>query len=304
MPTAKTLLVGNFGSGNIGDEMILHTAMAKYPGSIIMTADPGFTSQFLMRDDLQMVPFFPSGIRSYWGWITSPQYRNTLKNLKGKIDKIIFPGGGLFAIKHHACFIWAQQINWMKSYFPEAEIRLEAQGVDQGLSGKAQKLTQKALQKVNKISVRDEASQEAVTAFRLPKPKIVDDPVFAYLTQKEYQKETRERWLCLLNAVNIIDQKLYSRIKKELSRYDFQFILMDPSDRKNIPLGFEGEEIIIRTHEQFTQTFANADMAIGERFHFLIAATQILGNQKTLLLREPYSEKVESFCQSQGLKIF
>ena len=57
----RTLLIGSFGAGNIGDEMILLAALEAYPKSLVMTADKDASATFLARE-IQTVQPFPIGL--------------------------------------------------------------------------------------------------------------------------------------------------------------------------------------------------------------------------------------------------
>ena len=98
----KTLLVGNFGARNVGDEMILASALERYPDAVVATADAEFSTRFQEKKFQTVLPF-PTGLRSWIRFLSHPEA--TMRELKGTIDTIVFPGGGLLAIKDKAWWI-------------------------------------------------------------------------------------------------------------------------------------------------------------------------------------------------------
>lgn len=66
----KTLLIGNFGSGNIGDELILNFSLEKYEKDdvVVMTNEKVFSQEFTEKQ-FETIPFFPTGVRSFFSFI-------------------------------------------------------------------------------------------------------------------------------------------------------------------------------------------------------------------------------------------
>ncbi len=314
MGMKKTLLIGNFGSGNIGDELILCAALDELDRRdersndrevVVMTADEEWTRSFVEDENLECVPFFPAGGRSYLGWLFSASYRRKLLGLRGDVDQIIFCGGGLFAIKAKACWIWSKVFWWCKKIFPEAEIRLENQGVDKGLDAVSNRLTQRVFDTADFISVRDRASGEALRELGIKNYELIGDRVEVWLkSDSEKAVVSKEKKILLLNAVSRFDQKKYSRVQKLYKNYEFKFVLMDPLDERWIPLGFKGEVIILRNKRQVFELWDSADVAIGERLHFVILSQAFLSSENTFLLKDGYSEKVKSFGEKYGVGVF
>ena len=77
----KTLLVGNFGADNVGDELILLAALEVYPESLVMTSNPEFSQTFTERT-FETISMTPTGFRSML------QRRDVARNVSG-IEKIV-----------------------------------------------------------------------------------------------------------------------------------------------------------------------------------------------------------------------
>lgn len=106
----KIVLVGNFGAGNFGDELILAGFLKKIGKElprakvVVLAGKPKLVRRFHGVDAL---PQIPTGFRSFWkrGWWRS------LRKIR-EADAIIFPGGGLFSDEEswRAIFLWSVHI--------------------------------------------------------------------------------------------------------------------------------------------------------------------------------------------------
>ena len=155
----KTLIVGNFGARNVGDEMILASALERYPDGVVLTADAKFTERFQDRKLNTVLPF-PTGVRSWFRFFSHPE--GTLRELRGQVDRIVFPGGGLLAIKDRAWWIWGTTIVGLRRMFPKARIELESQGVDSPKNDWQKFWLNRVMTTADFVSVRDEESAEVV----------------------------------------------------------------------------------------------------------------------------------------------
>jgi len=141
MNTSKyTLLVGNYGRTNIGDMLLKHAALQSLSAKNVKVMSPAFGD----------FPIFTIGFRSF---LLSPL--NNWKAYRGILnaEKIVFGGGGLLNSQNrHSLFIWGSIL--CVSLFLNKNVEL----MGQSFSSRPKGLLKKLLQKVAKITVRDEFS--------------------------------------------------------------------------------------------------------------------------------------------------
>ena len=121
----RTLLVGNFGGGNIGDELILTAALAAHPGAVVMTVNPEY-SQTFVGHKFDTIPWPPVGIRTMlrhiWQCITNQ--KPTQIYTQYGINRVVFAGGGLWAgakgFTPKAYWVWTCIWLWLKYLYPSA----------------------------------------------------------------------------------------------------------------------------------------------------------------------------------------
>ncbi len=326
----KVLLVGNFGSRNVGDEIILWTALQKYPDAIVMTADADFSRRFLQVEALHATPLrptfippFPTGIRSFLKFLFNKKSReifnfsspDSRESGLRKINKIIFPGGGLLAIKLHAYLIWAIMVWWLRRYFPNAEIIFEHQGIDETSCPLKKAITKYIFKYSNKISVRDKISRDFLQSLYI---KSVEDSDRVEKFLKENSPLTKgvggiSKNLVLINACRqnpAAPRKAVAKFSdlctpETLPRgTSAVFVCFDPSDAKYVPQGFKGRIVFPENIAETFKLFQRAKMAIGQRLHFLILANHFCGAENTFTLGQPYSQKVENFAGKYNIKPF
>ena len=297
----KTLLVGNFGAQNLGDELILMAALQDYSNATVMTADASFSQQFC-ECDFDTVVFPPTGFKSFWQYLTSRAYRQQTKNL-AKFDQIVFAGGGLFAIKLHACWLWYGVFWWLKKNNPQAEIRFEHQGVDKGLGFLGKRLARSVFKNADFVSVRDKASAQAVKNLGVM-AELVSDRVWAWeeIPESTHVPARRSRdQMTLVNARKSIGSDLLQRLYRQ---ENLVFVAFEKSDLAAVPSDWPGAVEFPQTMAELTSLCASGKRLIGERLHSLLFASKVLGSENVQLLRTPYAEKVASFAKEIGWKIF
>ena len=300
----KTLLIGNFGDYNLGDELILLAALKDYPGAIVMTSDPNF-SQTFTETEFKTVPFPPTGLRSWWQFLTDRDYSQALLKLKLRgIDQVVFAGGGLFAIKWRACFLWWCVFQFIKKSFPQAEVKFEHQGVDKDLGILSRGLARRVFKAADTISVRDVASGAALAAIGIENYEVKQDRVRDYLVKSEQgaviskQQTANSEQLLLINAIKPFD---VSVIEKKYQKHRIVFVPFALSDMGILPDDFGHEIFFPETKTELFNILIEAEIVIGERFHSIVCGAHFCGAENTFTLREPYSEKVTSFCELNNI---
>ncbi len=278
----KTLLVGNFGAKNIGDELILASAIDRYPEVLVMTAD-GEYSQCFLEKEFQTVQPFPTGFKSCTHFLFNK--KDSLWAYRKKIDHIVFPGGGLFAIRNKAWWIWGITVLVLRKMFPRARIELQAQGIDRPKNWFQKIILIQVLKNIHSISVRDQASADVLRSFKTEAP-VVRDAVEIWL--ENHVVHEKESTKTILNARAPWTEKWP---KADL------YIAMEEGDLQFAPEGMTA--IHPSTMKETLEIFASTKKAIGQRLHFLILAHACGAEVETL--GEPYAEKVEAWLKEKGI---
>ena len=297
----RTLLVGNFGAKNLGDELILLAALKDYSNATVMTANSAWTQSFC-EAKIETAVFPPTAFRSWWRYFASRTYRQQVQSLRHRFDRIIFVGGGLFAIKLRACFLWWQVFGWLKHLNPEAEIWFEHQGVDAGLPVCCRWMVKQVFSQADFVSLRDEASLQAVKKLNIGGVELKTDRFWQ--ADFGWQSEAKKRSIVLVNALQPIDENLLKKIVEGAKSHSLVFVAFQQSDLKFVPAAWPGQVEFPATKTDLFRLFDQADIVIGERLHCLLVGSKELGPEHVKLLRTPYAEKVEAFAKTLGWEKF
>ena len=283
----KTLLIGNFGAKNLGDELILNFAIEKIGAKncVVMTADCDFSQKFCGRN-FETIPVFPTGFCSFFQFFLNKNHRKKILLAKSA-DRVVFPGGGLFAIKFRAFFLWFLIFLWVK-FLVKKPIFFENQGVDFPRNFIEKWILKFVFSRTESISVRDFESSEALKKCGID-AKIVADRVFENLKFEKTEKQKISLW--------------NSRADVDFFGQEGVFLAMEPGDL-DFARNFCGKSVFPQTKSELFSLFSVAERAIGERLHFLILGVKFCGSEKTFCLRKPYSQKVASFCEKNEVKVF
>jgi len=299
----EILIIGNFGAKNLGDELILASALAQNKNVVVMTSDSKYSQKFIGRE-FETTEFFPSGVRSFWRFCFDARFRQSITSLKKEnFEKIIFPGGGLFAIKNRAVWIWTIVFLWAK-YFIKKPVHFQSVGVDASMNFFSQILIRFVFHRASSISARDDKSARFLSKICARRIENIGDAAENFVASKflelKISEEKKEKILCLntlspFDFTQILNDKKFENHKK-------LFVAFEPSDLKFAPE--EVEKVSPKTMEEIFNLFSSVEIAIGERLHFLIVAEIFCGDDNVYTPQKPYSEKVRNFCAEKGISIF
>ncbi len=293
----RTLLIGNFGDHNVGDELILSLALEAYPNALVMTSN-ALASQTFCERTFPTVPFFPVGLRSFGRFIFSKKYRQSVKDLQKQVDQIVFPGGGLFAIRFKAYLLWFGVLFWCRLLLKRVPIVFEHQGIDTRIDFGKKMLLSWVFSGARKISTRNRASADLMRD--ICHRNIISEADRVRSWSVPFATEGPR---LLLNAIRPCEAE-YESLRKEFPHHTFVFIAFAPADLACVPEAFEGQVVFPRTQSEVKNIFSCFERAIGERLHFLICAQVFSKDQKVYSLRKPYSEKVDRFMDEEGITVF
>ncbi len=302
---AKTLLIGNFGAENIGDELILNATLDQYPELVVMTNDAEFSQNFTERR-FETVDFFPVGFRSWWRFLVSKEYRASISALKTNVDQVVFPGGGLFAIKFRAVFIWFIVFLWVKHLFKDKPVVFERQGIDKGLGWFSKRLVKYVFSCVNKVTVRDKESASALGDLGINDVEVQKDRVLEFLENQTIWKrgEAESKKIVLINALSKIPSDTKDAFLEKFYDYKKVFLAFQKEDQAFLPLELRRDVAFPASKTELFSLFQRSGIVIGERYHFLMLGEFFCGGENTYILKEAYSEKVESFVKEKGIEVW
>ena len=172
-PRPTYLLVGNYGVGNAGDEILREYFLERFPEVAwrVLSACP-------QREEL---PRFPAGIRSFFSF----QWLATFQELR-RADGMVFGGGSLWTDSESlsACIIWTVHAGF--ALFLRKPIFLAFQGIGPFRTKLGEALARWVLKRASFVSVRDVASLQRRESWKM-NTKVIQsfDPAFLLLDAKK-----------------------------------------------------------------------------------------------------------------------
>ncbi|MCK5472352.1 polysaccharide pyruvyl transferase family protein [Candidatus Gracilibacteria bacterium] len=216
------ILVGNFGAGNVGDELILAGFLKKLRKELprakvcVLAGNPQLVRRFHGIDSL---PLLPCGLRSFLkrGWWRS------LRKIR-EADAVIFPGGGLFTNEEsfRAILIWGLHL-LIARYFWKP-VYLLGQSIGPITGNYARKFTRFCLKKIEWIGVRDQASASELKRLGIPakKVKLGRDTSFWLVNRipktQEIKKRGHMKILVSVRSFPKIEEKFFAEFAKALDK--------------------------------------------------------------------------------------
>ncbi len=304
------LLVGNYGVGNAGDEVLRSYFTRRYPevNWSILSEEPKESE--LAR--------FPAGPRSLFSF----KWLKTLRALSAS-DGLVFGGGSLFtdAESSHACFVWLMHVLFClilrKPYF------LAFQGIGPFRSGFASFSARIAVRFASFISVRDTASAERILLWK-KNTEVVQtfDPAISLLKDLCEINRTKKLFIFIprfSTGWSSSNREKFVRILRGLREGggELGLISMQPSDpRERRLMEYFSHELQAPVSEalvmeEVVRQIQGATCVLTERYHGIIAAALACGIPfLALRLREgdkldalagmcgAPSETIESFRES------
>ena len=270
MTTSKyTLLVGNYGRTNIGDMLLKHAALQTLSGTNVKVMSPAFGD----------FPIFTIGFRSL---LVSPLNNWKAFNAILNAEKIVFGGGGLLNSQNkHSLLIWGSIL------FIAVALRKHVELIGQSFSSRPTGLLRKLLQKVSKITVRDEFSfhylkesgLKATLTNDLALDLDLDDltNVFNYIkfTTDLNKLPTSEYVLINARTYKTLPKSVYKDLQNwvEQSSKVFVFTPFDIADVAFYNKYLKQLGVILANPT--IELYKDASKIVGMRLHFLLVAKKL-----------------------------
>jgi len=302
MQPKHILIIGNYGSGNLGDDAILGGILTDlqaigYDGAIEITHG-GFQTSPEIYADLPKITFVPVGLRSRLR-------KNNAKEAIQKADLVILGGGGLFVDSESwkAPLIWAKQA--------AACHRLGTPYICYGQSVGPLKhwlsryLTRKTFKNAKAIHVRDQGSAKILRKLGITDVTVGTDPAFSWIAEQN-SLENKDHLIIVLREWNQKAKDSWNEILEKTKEFAAQknlkpvLMAMDPRNSKELKALKETGLHVLEPKSalEALKHIKEAKATVSMRLHssiFAIAAG-------IPLLALSYSPKVEALMQSLGAK--
>jgi polysaccharide pyruvyl transferase CsaB len=291
---AKVLLVGNYGCGNLGDDMLMMSARQQLDqiGVDYIVACPGQVEG--------SVSIMPAGIRSFlrFDWL------RFFRELK-KCEVVVFGGGGLLAPEERmSLMIWGQIIVMAKLY------RKKVVMIGQSFSA-VDNVINWLLKKVDFVSVRDSYSYRLLSESYKGKLYQVND--LAWYLNSESKKEKRNS-LCLnLRPYKLVNERDLKQLVGDLIEgleklIDFEEIVLLPFGKEDVDfmerilsIGVKNKykvRVAEASVESVLKELRSCKFVIAERLHACISSVKM----DCSLVALSYSSKVFAMMNDIGMK--
>ncbi|MDA1061015.1 MAG: polysaccharide pyruvyl transferase family protein [bacterium] len=295
----KIVVCGNYGAGNLGDEMILggllETLKSIDPNAeiTVLSGKPSETSKI---HKVKSVEKFPAGIRSF--------FTNTSKTKEAlkECDYFILGGGGLFgSLTFNANFIWGMQA--FRAYLYKKPVLMLGQSIGK-LKGLTRKLIVKRIFKKSElIVVRDPESKSRLRSLGIKK-NISVAPDFAFCSKAKVLDTTEKKAVIALRQMDYISllfKKQIANFLDELVEFGWKVKLVD-FQKGELQDSKLNEDVIsmmvrpqkvkhIKSQNKILEEFSRANFVLGMRLHSIIGAIK----NETPFIAINYAPKVEAF---------
>lgn len=310
----RIVLIGSFGAGNLGDELILAGFRAELGRKIPqaqVTALRGVSKFKIQNSKLvnQSAPLLPIGLRSFLSF----NWFKTLQAMR-QSDVVIFPGGGLFTDEEslRAILLWALHICIAKWHWKEVYLFGQSVGPFRTAIGK--KIAQLALSLATTIVVRDTASLLELKKLGITATLGLDSALLLGTPRrKKPSLKKPKKILITVRDYPRLPADFFGRLATHLQGYaqagaTLTFTPFTPEDTITIKslqtllLRRKVKSSVIQPPpepQKIITTISQYDLVIGMRLHSLIAA-HLAG---TPSIGISYSRKVSEFQKSVGQKV-
>ncbi len=313
---AHIIICGNYGAGNLGDEMILagmlklfreHSPKLKIT---VFSSNPKETSKLYK---VKSVLKFPSGIRSFIKFLFSN--KKQIKALKN-CDYFILGGGGLFGeLTFKANIIWG--IQGFMALRHKKSLIIYGQSIGK-LKGKIKKfIVKKLFKKADYISLRDNVSKSRLEELGIKKEILVSPDLAFNLVSPPPLKKRKKQIIVALRQLNYLPNSFIKEISDFLSKlisekYKILFVKFQNGEkndenlhkkilktiRKNSNMEYVKKIPYTKDFNKILQVFSESEFVLGMRLHSIISAMKT----KTPFLGINYATKIQDLLKDFNLE--
>jgi polysaccharide pyruvyl transferase CsaB len=310
----KIVIAGNYGVGNLGDEMILKGLLQTLRNAVpfaeltVLSGNPEETAR---RHYVKTAEKFPAGFRSLVKMFLG--MRKGPSEIVKECDYFILGGGGLFGgLKKRANIIWGIQA--MMAYFYNKPVIMYGQSIGPLKGWFVKKIVKNLFKKAKTIILRDQKSKDRLSNIGISKEKINVFPDLAFGFKNENTASNKQKKLVVaLREMKGITPKFKESIAGFLNwlinenKWQVTFITFQTGIGSDDPLHEEIRAMIVdkpyveiiseHNIDHILQNFAEAEMVLGMRLHAIVSAIKT----KTPFIAINYAPKVKDFLASSSL---
>lgn len=295
----RLLLVGNYGVGNLGDELLREYFIRSFPdiewAVLSATAKrPGELSRL------------PMGFRS----LVCGSWRKTLKALRNS-DGMVLGGGTLFTDTESvlACLLWYLHVR--AAIFYRKKVYMAFQGIGPFHTRIGESCSRWVLRNAHYISVRDDASYMRTSAYKLNKEIIQStDPVISLFIGKKAESSSKKVLILIPrhNSSGTFGELARQEMRKA-SYEEIRIVMLQPGlsseqqfcDRLRISLSGYIRIVPALTADDLFYSLKDASLVLTERYHGAIAA--LCMGIPILTVSRDSDDKLSSLPRSSDLPV-
>lgn len=267
----KYLLVGNYGVGNSGDEILRDYFLEKFPEIewVICSANP-------VEGEL---PRFPSGIRS----LLSFRWIDTLRALR-KSDGMVFGGGTMFTDVESVAACWIWFVHALFAWVFRKPIILAFQGIGPFRTRTGEWFTGWVVRHACHISVRDSASYERIVMLKTYTEIVQSsDPSILLLQSEKAARRTQKVFIVVPRLSTYWENGGIQHFAEEFNDFEkdncrISVVSLQPENKKEHMLCTELAEKLnaklqtVNDLRLLPRIISDASFVITQRYHGAIAA--------------------------------
>lgn len=278
----RCLLIGNYGTGNLGDEALKEYFLTRFPEIdwTVLSASPSAPNE---------VPRLPFGLRS----LLTPWWRTLGAFRRG--DAVVFGGGSLFTDVEsvRACFLW-----WWHAFVARIfrkPVLLAFQGIGPFRTRIGESLARSVLRHAQFVSVRD-----AESAARAKVPVIESfDPVFSMFDSASATGDA----LCVIPRPNAgVD---FREAVKNESAKTIKIISMQPDAERrmceSLSADLHAEIVPVHSLMELSAALKGCSRVITARYHGGLAAVAL--SIPFEAVAQHSGDKLDLLCSAQALGV-
>ncbi len=303
----KFLLVGNYGVGNLGDELLREYFLKTFSEIDWVIVTAGHSQFSILNSQFHNVPRFPFGLRSL---LTTPWWK-TLSALR-QSDGMVFGGGTLFTDieSPKAPMLW-----WWHAFFAwmfRKKIILAFQGIGPFRTKIGTWCSRWVVARAELVIVRDAESFRRIASWKKKQCVLSFDPVLS-LFVGEKQNVTGKIFVVIprANATQEFMERatvMWHQRKGEWS--GVRIVSLEPDNAHEVRIcdtlarSMQASVVAVRTFEALRDALQDAAYVLTQRYHGAIAAMglgalfevmpQYVGDKLEAVQRMDRSEALQS----------
>jgi len=294
MKQQSLLLIGSYGAGNIGDEVLLEIIKEQLGGDeySFKVLSGNMADTKARHPNIEVAPHLPFGWRSFF----KNGFKKSFLAIK-EADVVLLGGGGLISDQESikAVLLWGWHTFWAKLL--EKRFFIISNSIDPFKTQLGRVLGKWILKQASFISVRDSDSYNILKKL-YPTKKTFNgsDPAFLFPFPKGIEHAPKSLAFNLRPwKKNVLEADAWLS-QKEAEGWNIHLIATDTKDLNVLRPLVKNSRLLHqpKNYQELSEILGKCELAIGMRLHFLIAATCMHCKVGALA----YSPKVESLMQS------